>query len=76
VNIHEAKTNFSKLIAEVEGGREILITRAGKPVAKLVPTQAESRRTPGGWENRVKIAPDFDELDPGTRAAFENGGGT
>jgi prevent-host-death family protein len=42
VNIHTAKTNLSSLIAEVEAGEEIVIARAGKPVARLVPVGRRS----------------------------------
>ncbi|HEV2369437.1 MAG TPA: type II toxin-antitoxin system prevent-host-death family antitoxin [Acidimicrobiales bacterium] len=75
MNIHEAKTHFSKLVAEVEQGREVVITRAGRPVAKLIPYRTPSRRVPGGWEGRVRIAPDFDEPDEDVVAAFEGGAG-
>jgi len=71
VNIHEAKTNFSRLVERAEHGEEILIGRSGKPVARLVPyQQSRAPRTPGGWEGRVRIAPDFDELPPDLAAAF------
>ncbi len=71
VNIHEAKTNFSRLVERAEHGEEILIGRAGKPVARLVPyRESDEPRTPGGWEGRVRIAPDFDELPPEIAAAF------
>ena len=71
LNIHEAKTNFSRLVERAEHGEEIVIGRAGKPVARLVPyREATSPRTPGGWEGRVWIAPDFDELPPDVAAAF------
>jgi prevent-host-death family protein len=71
VNIHEAKTNFSRLVERAEHGEEILIGRAGKPVARLVPyEQSYSPRVPGGWEGRVEMAPDFDELPPDVAAAF------
>ena len=73
MNVHEAKTQFSRLLVEVQSGKEIVITRAGKPVAKLVPYDgAEAgRRSAGGWEGRVRIAPDFDETPPDVLAAFE-----
>jgi prevent-host-death family protein len=72
VNIHDAKTNFSRLVERVEQGEEIVIGRSGKPVAKLVPyLEARSPRTPGGWEGRVTIAPDFDDLPPELSAALE-----
>ncbi len=61
VNVHEAKTHFSELLKRVEGGEEILIARAGQPVAKLVPLRNPAEpRQPGGWEGQVWIAPDFD----------------
>jgi prevent-host-death family protein len=71
VNIHEAKTNFSRLVEQAEHGEEIIIGRSGKPVARLVPyRESRTPRTPGGWEGRVRIAPDFDELPPDLDAAF------
>ena len=64
MNVHEAKTNFSKLLAEVQAGREVVITKAGRPVAKLVPfTGGARRRVPGGWEGRMTMAAEFDEVD-------------
>jgi prevent-host-death family protein len=70
-NIHEAKTHFSRLVDQAEHGEEILIGRAGKPVAKLVPyREPRLPRTPGGWEGKVRIAPDFDELPPELARAF------
>jgi prevent-host-death family protein len=64
MNIREAKTHFSRLVVEVQGGKEVVITRSGKPVAKLVPYDGavDSRRSPGGWEGRAWISPDFDEV--------------
>jgi prevent-host-death family protein len=71
VNIHEAKTNFSRLVERAEHGEEVVIGRAGKPVARLVPyRESRAPRTPGGWEGRVSIAPDFDDLPPDIDAAF------
>lgn len=60
VNMHEAKTHLSKLVARVEGGEQIVITRAGKPAAKLVPVQplAPKKLGPrklGGWEGKMKL---------------------
>lgn len=61
VNIHEAKTHFSKLLARVKAGEEIIIAKAGQPVARLLPvTERPARRMPGSAQGRVKIAPDFD----------------
>lgn len=64
VNIHEAKTHFSRLVERVSRGEEIVIGKAGKPVAKLVPygRRPSGPRVPGGWEGRVRLAPDFDDL--------------
>jgi len=71
VNIHEAKTNFSRLVERAEHGEEILIGRSGKPVARLVPYHvSRAPRTPGGWKGRVQMAPDFDDLPPDVEAAF------
>jgi prevent-host-death family protein len=62
VNIHEAKTNFSKLLARVSQGEEITIARAGKPVAKLVPVKPEPAQRPLGiFKGQIWMAPDFDE---------------
>jgi prevent-host-death family protein len=63
VNIHEAKTHFSRLVERAAAGEEIVIAKAGRPVAKLVAhTEELSPRTPGGWEDKVVIREDFDEL--------------
>lgn len=71
INIHEAKTHLSRLVARVAGGEEIVIGKAGKPVAKLVPyRQNTGPRSPGGWEGKVWIADDFDELPEEIAAAF------
>lgn len=57
VNMHEAKTHLSRLVARVEGGEQIVITRAGKPAAKLVPViQAKpGKRKLGGWEGKFDV---------------------
>ena len=61
VNIHQAKTELSKLVERVEAGEEIVIARAGKPVAKLVPfTRARARRQLGWLDGKFKIPEDFD----------------
>jgi prevent-host-death family protein len=72
ISISEAKTHFSRLIREVEAGEEIIIERAGRPVAMLVPYRANRRRRqPGAWRGQVWIADDFDELPADLLAAFE-----
>ena len=66
VNIHEAKTHLSRLVERVEGGEEIVIARAGRPVARLIPFRPHRPpRVPGLWEGRVTIAPTFDDPVPG-----------
>jgi prevent-host-death family protein len=61
VNIHEAKTHLSRLIERVEAGEEIVIARAGRPVARLVTYRRTTRpRVPGRWRDQIVIAPDFD----------------
>jgi prevent-host-death family protein len=61
VNIHEAKTHFSKLIERVLQGEEITIAKGGKPVARLVPAEiAKAHRVPGSARGLVKIHADFD----------------
>ncbi|MGB9792341.1 MAG: type II toxin-antitoxin system Phd/YefM family antitoxin [Thermacetogeniaceae bacterium] len=61
VNIHEAKTHFSKLLAHVMEGEEIIIAKAGKPVARLVPIKKQpEQRFPGSAKGMITIAPDFD----------------
>lgn len=74
VNIHDAKTHLSRLLERVEAGEEIVIGRAGKPVARLVPyRQSEQPRAPGGWQGRVRIADDFDQTPTNLLAAFRGG---
>jgi prevent-host-death family protein len=61
-NVHEAKTHFSKLLERVLNGEEVVIAKAGKPVARLLPfdSQDTSRRIPGIDKGKVIIQPDFD----------------
>ncbi len=63
VNIHDAKTRLSSLIARAEAGEEIIIARANKPVVRLVPIQAAGvQRQLGEAKGMVEILPGFDEL--------------
>ena len=64
-NIHEAKTHFSKLVERAAAGEEIVIGKAGKPVARLGPYAAPARpkRKPGSLKGKIKILPGFDEMD-------------
>ena len=61
-NIHEAKTHFSKLIERVLNGEEVVIAKAGKPVARILPFTVDdtSPRVPGIDKGKVIIMPDFD----------------
>lgn len=72
VNVHEAKTNFSKLLERAHAGEEIILAKAGRPYAKLVPFSDphQPRRTPGRWPELRNIPSDVwfdpmpkDELD-------------
>ncbi len=60
VDVHEAKTNLSKLLQDVERGEEILIGRSGEPVAKLSPYRVEKREL-GFAKDQIWIADDFDD---------------
>lgn len=73
VNIHEAKTNFSKLVDAAASGEEIIIAKAGKPVARLVQIQpAKTVRKFGILKGKVHVADDFDApLPDDVIAAFE-----
>jgi prevent-host-death family protein len=61
VNIHEAKTHLSRLLARVMGGEEIIIAKSGKPVARLIPFRKKpAQRMPGTASGDVLVSPDFD----------------
>ncbi len=61
VNIHEAKTHLSKLLAQLKEDEEIIIAKAGKPIARLVPLiERLARRSPGSAKGKMTIASDFD----------------
>jgi prevent-host-death family protein len=64
VNTHEAKTHLSRLLERVEAGEEIVIGRAGKPVAKLIPFSATKQpRKAGAWKGKIWLEPDWDSED-------------
>ncbi len=70
-NVHEAKTHLSQLLDRVEKGEQIVISRAGRPVARLSPLTTQ-RRTPGRLKGKLRLADDFDApLPPEVLAAFE-----
>ena len=65
VNVHEAKTQLSSLLVRAQSGEEIIISKAGKPIAKLVPVKVNAEpRKPGFWKGKVKIAKSFDDPLP------------
>jgi prevent-host-death family protein len=70
-NISEAKAQLSALLERVARGEEIIIGKAGKPVAKLVRYEgAPGPRKPGALKGKIRMAPDFDELPSDLRVAF------
>jgi len=71
-NISDAKSSLSALIAQVEKGHKVIIGKAGKPVAMLVPYRADTtpRKLGGTWSGKVKMADDFDALPPELAEAF------
>jgi len=72
VNIHEAKTHLSKLLARVSSGEEIVIAKAGKPVAKLCPYERKtSRRVFGRDAGLFTVPEDFDSPAHEIIEAFE-----
>ena len=72
VNTHEAKTHLSKLIERAAAGEEIIIGKAGKPMAKLVAYKEErSPRRPGALKGKIRLAPDFDATPDEVIDAFE-----
>jgi prevent-host-death family protein len=70
-NVSEAKAQLSALIERVLAGEEVIIGKAGKPVAKLVKYQRrEEHRRPGALKGKITIADDFDELPEDIAEAF------
>jgi prevent-host-death family protein len=74
VNIHEAKTHFSRLVERAANGEEIIIARAGRPLARLMPLASPTRpRRPGLLKGRIRISKNFDAPLPRNIArAFES----
>ena len=65
VNVHQAKTHFSRLLEAVAAGEEIIIAKAGKPVARLVPLALNGEpRTPGALAGRIWFGKGFDDPLP------------
>jgi prevent-host-death family protein len=74
VGVHEAKTTLSDLLRRVAEGEEVVITRSGEPVARLVPVQRRARRTFGADRGLFEVPEDFnDPLPDDVQRAFEGG---
>ncbi len=71
VNMHEAKSTLSKLVEKVNDGEEVVIAKAGNPVARLVKYEPQEPRELGGWEGKMWIADDFDDTPEELIALFE-----
>lgn len=72
VNTHEAKTQLSKLLERAAAGEEIIIAKAGRPMARLVAYRPTGeRRRPGQWRGEVWMADDFDDTPAEVIEAFE-----
>ena len=73
-NIHDAKTNLSRIIERVEHGEEIIISRAGRPVAKVIPLEGRVHRTGrGSLRDRLVLAPDWDSAEVNESIAADFG---
>lgn len=70
VNMHEAKSQLSKLIEKAVRGEDVVIAKAGKPQVRLVPIQPETKDWFGMDEGKIWMADDFDELPADIMAAF------
>ena len=70
VNIHEAKTHLSRLVQRAHDGEEIILAKAGKPYARLVPLENKKERVPGMVKGRVTEA-FFEPLPPEEQEAWE-----
>lgn len=73
VNVHAAKTQLSRLLERAEAGEEIVIGRAGKPIAKLVRYVPDRpKRVFGALKGQIRILPGFDEVDDEITRDFED----
>jgi prevent-host-death family protein len=60
VNMHEAKTTLSQLVEAVEQGEEVILAKAGRPIARLVAIRTKQKRKLGQWKGKVRMSDDFD----------------
>ena len=74
--VHQAKTQLSRLLAEVEAGEEVVIARGSKPVARLVPFEQKKPRAEAGvWKGRIGFDESFFDPLPDDELALWNGEG-
>ena len=74
INIHAAKTQLSRLVEQAAAGEEIVIAKAGKPMARLVPLEPKPKVRLGLLEGELQIPDDFDEMGAEEiRKLFEEG---
>ena len=73
VNVHEAKTHLSRLLAQVEAGEEVVIARNGKPVAQLVRCKPMARRQPDVLKGKIVIPDSFFDPLPEEELSFWEG---
>lgn len=73
-NVTEAKAELSSLLVRVEAGEEVVIARAGKPIAKIVRIEQRGKpRKPGALKGQIWVSDDFDAPDPEIEALFYEG---
>ncbi len=74
VNIYEAKTNLGKLLERVQNGEEIIIAKAGKPIASINAYKEQTAPQLGIWQDNVEvmIPDDFDDIDPEIMSMFKD----
>ena len=72
LNLHQAKAQLSALVDDAAEGKEIVIAKYGKPMAKLVPFTKPARRL-GKYKGKIWTSADFDAPMPDVEEAFENG---
>ena len=71
INLHQARSQLSRLVERALQGDEIVLGRAGKPLVRLVPIhQTEKPREGGQWKGKVRIAKDFDQLSDDIASAL------
>ncbi|HDY89487.1 MAG TPA: type II toxin-antitoxin system Phd/YefM family antitoxin [bacterium] len=73
VNMYEAKTHLSKLVQKALSGEDIILAKAGKPLVRLVPANADKKEIKFGLlKGRIQIADDFNDFGPEMKDIFKN----